>query len=433
MTSLSDDQPTTSHQQPATNNQPPDYSRKWYIMAAVGMGIFLSTVDGSIVNIALPTLEAYFDSEFAIVQWVVLAYLLIISILILGVGRLADMIGKKPIYTAGFVIFTAGSVLCGLAPSIYWLIGFRALQAIGAAMILALGFGIITEAFPSSERGKALGITGTITSIGIVVGPTLGGLLIEGLSWRWIFFVNLPVGIAGTLLAIRYVPNIKPPGGQRFDFLGAATLFIGLLALLLALTFGQQTGFDDRRIVLLLAGSILVLALFIGVEWYADQPMIDLRLFRNSNFSVGLVTGFITFMTIAATVILLPFYLEKVLGYSPREVGFLMAVVPIALGIAAPLSGILSDRAPRRRLGIVSGMLAITRTLGQTTGLAILGAVWASRVFYYAGEALIGGATGASGAAQSAGLQDTFLVMVAMIVLALILALWALIRSHRSI
>jgi EmrB/QacA subfamily drug resistance transporter len=459
-------------------------------MVAVGAGIFLSTIDGSIVNVALPTLARSFEIDFAVVQWVVLAYLLAISTLLLSIGRLADMVGKKPIYTAGFVIFTLGSVLCGLAPTISWLIGFRVLQAVGAAMLLALGMAIITESFPAAERGRALGISGSIISIGIVVGPTLGGLLIDAFSWRWIFFVNLPIGIAGTLLAWRFIPNVRPTGGQRFDFLGAGALFISLFSLLMALTLGQRFGFDHQLVLLLLAVFALFLLLFIAIELRVDQPVIDLRLFKNGDFSIGLLTGFLTFVAIAGTIILMPFYLENVLGYGPREVGFLLAIVPIALGITAPLSGSLSDRfgtrpitviglavllfgyiamstvnaqsnpwgfllrflpiglgmgifqspnnsailgsASQRRLGIVSGMLAITRTLGLTTGIAILGAFWASRVFFYLGGALAGGATNAPPNSQVTALQDTFLVMAVMMAAALSLAAWALVQESRT-
>jgi len=467
-----------------------DYSRKWYVLAAVGMGIFLSTIDGSIVNIALPFLETAFDTEFAVIQWVVLAYLLVVSTLMLGVGRLADMIGKKPLYTAGFIIFTIGSVLAGLSPTVYWLIGFRVLQALGAVMLLALGLGIITEAFPPSERGMALGISGALVSIGIVVGPTLGGILINLYSWRLIFYVNLPVGIAGTFLAWRYLPDIKPLGGQRFDFWGAAALLVSLLSFSFALTAGQERGYDDPLILTLFAIFFLFLILFIAVEWRTEQPMVDLRLFNNSRFNTGLATGYITFVAIAGTVILMPFYLGNVLGYPALQVGLLMAVVPIAVGIFAPISGSLSDRygtrpitviglvilvigylslstlqadttalgfilrflpigvgmgvfqspnnsaimgtAPRRRLGIVSGMLAATRSLGQTTGVALLGAVWAARVFAYVGESLSGGVTAASGVAQVSGLQDTFRIMAAFVILALALAVWALVHERRS-
>jgi EmrB/QacA subfamily drug resistance transporter len=466
-----------------------DYSRKWYVMTAVAMGIFLGTVDGSIVNLALPTLVREYGADFAAVQWVVLAYLLTLTTLMVSMGRLGDMVGKKPIYNTGIVIFTTGSLLCGLAPAVYWLIGFRVLQAIGASMTAALGTAILVEAFPPSERGRALGIGGSIVSIGIVAGPTLGGLIIDALSWHWIFFVNLPIGILGTLMVTRFVPDIKPAGGQRFDYWGALTLFVSLLSLLLALTAGQQLGFGDPRILLLFANWVFFTVAFILIEWRCDQPMIDLRLFRSRLFSVNLTTGLITFVAIAGTTILMPFYLENVLGYDTRQAGLLLAAVPIGMGTIAPISGSLSDRfgtrpitvvglamllvgyyavstlstqtsavgymlrflplgigmgvfqspnnsaimgaAPRERLGVASSLLSITRTLGQTTGIAVLGAVWASRVFHHAGVILPGGATTASATTQVAGLQDTFLGAVFITTVALALGIWTLVQERR--
>ncbi len=467
-----------------------DYSRKWYVMAAVAMGTFLATIDGSIVNVALPTLTRAFDTQFSTVQWVVLAYLLTVTTLMLSVGRLADMRGKKPIYMAGFAIFTLGSVLCGLSPSVYALVAFRVLQGVGAAMTMALGMAIVTESFPPSERGRALGISGATVSVGIVTGPTLGGFIIDTLSWHWIFFVNLPIGIVGILMVLRFVPAIKPPGGQRFDFLGAVTLFVSLLAFLLALTVGQRIGLGEPQVLYLLVTSAGFMALFILIEWNSQQPMIDLRLFRNSMFSISLITGYIIFVCLAGTTFLMPFFLEDVLGYATRQVGLLLAVVPIGVGVLAPISGSLSDRfgtrpmtviglamllvgfsalttldedttalgyvlrflpvgigvgtfqspnnsaimgsAPRERLGIASGMLAVTRTLGQTTGIAVLGALWASRVVFYVGEVLQGGATAAPPSAQVAALQDTFLVTALLIAVALALAAWRLVRERRE-
>lgn len=467
-----------------------DYSRKWYVMAAVAISILLATIDGSIVNVALPTLVRELNTNFATVQWVVLAYLLTQATLLLSIGRLGDMVGKKPIYTAGFVVFTVGSVLCGLSPTVYWLIGFRVLQAIGAAMMLALGAAIVTEAFPANERGRALGLFGLTVSVGIVLGPTLGGIIIEALSWHWIFFVNLPVGIVGTWMALRFIPAHKPVGKQRFDYPGAVSLFISLLALLLALTVGQQIGFGQRPIVALFIGWGVFLVLFIAIELKSSQPMIDLRLFRNMLLSINLVTGFITFVAIAGVFILMPFYLENVLGYNTRQVGYLLAVVPVMLGITAPVSGSMSDRfgtrpitvvglvslligyyaastlnaqttalgyivrllpigigmgifqspnnsaimgsAPRERLGVVSGLLSITRTLGQTSGVAVMGALWAGRVFSYLGETLSEGATTAPAAAQIAGLHDTFVTAAILIAIALGLSIWGLVKERRS-
>jgi EmrB/QacA subfamily drug resistance transporter len=467
-----------------------DYSRKWYVMAAVAMGVFLATIDGSIVNVALPTLVRAFDTEFAVVQWVVLAYLLTVTTLMLSVGRLGDMIGKKPLYATGFVIFTIGSALCGLSPSIYWLIAFRVLQGVGAAMMMALGTAIVTEAFPPSERGKALGIIGSMVSVGIVVGPVLGGLLIGALSWHWIFFVNVPIGIAGTWMVIRYVPAFKPAGGQRFDLVGALLLFTCLMTFLMALTLGQQVGFAEPGVLVLFAASFAFLAAFIAIERRVRSPMIDLSLFQNSLFNINLVTAVISFISLSGTIILMPFYLEDVLGYDPRAVGFLLAVVPIAVGITSPISGVLSDRlgtrpitvagllllllgfvavstlslqttalgyvlrflpigigigvfqspnnsaimgaVPRSRLGIASGLLAITRTLGQTAGIAALGALWASRVIARVGQDLPGGATAAPAPAKVAALNDTFLVVVALMAVALMLSVWGLVQERRG-
>ena len=467
-----------------------DYSRKWYVMTAVAMGTLLATIDGSIVNVALPTLVRELNTDFATVQWVVLAYLLTVTTLLLSVGRLADMIGKKQIYTMGFIVFTLGSFLCGLASNVYMLILMRVIQALGATMVFALGTAIVTESFPPQERGRALGIIGTVVSIGIIIGPTLGGLIIDIFSWHWMFFVNIPVGIVGILMIIRFVPNIKPEGNQKFDFLGAIMLFLSLLLLLAALTVGQNLGFTDIRILALFVAGIACLALFILVEKRAQQPMIDLSLFRQSLLSINLITGFMIFISISGVMILIPFYLENVLGYSTRQVGLLIAVLPISMGIIAPISGSFSDRfgtrimaviglgvllfgfsllttlsvdtsalnfvllyiplgvgmgifqspnnsaimgsAPPDKLGVVSGMLALNRTLGQTTGIAIIGAIWAGLTIYYAQPAVIASATDAVPAAQVAALQNSFMFITAIILLALGLAIWALIKGAQS-
>lgn len=457
---------------------------KWYVMASVGMGIFLSTIDGSIVNVALPSLVKALGTKFAVVQWVVLAYLLTLATVILSMGRLGDMLGKKPVYTTGFVIFTLGSVLCGLSPNIYALIVFRVLQALGAAMLMALGTAILTETFPASERGMALGVGGALVSVGIVLGPTLGGLILEALSWHWIFFVNLPIGILGILMVLRFVPNIQPEGGERFDFLGAGVLFVALISLLLALSFGQTIGFSDLRVVGLLGAAAVFVPAFILVEHRVPDPMIDLKMFHNRLFSVNLVTALLSFISIAGMTILIPFFLEGVMGYNPAKVGLLMAVVPVSMGVLAPLAGLLSDRygtrpmtvigcalmllgylavygvsrqdslttyllrfvplglglgifnapnnsaimgeAPPSRLGVASGLMAITRILGQITGIALLGALWATRVANYSGTLPEDGPSAAQPGAQIAGLQDSMLVAALLILIAFVLAAWAL-------
>ena len=422
------------------------YRNKWWILAAVSLALFMGTVDGTIVNVALPTLVKDFNTDFPTIQWVVLAFLLGLSVLMLSVGRLADMAGKKRIFSIGLVIFVAGSILCGLSPTVYALIAARLVQSIGAAMTVALGVAIVTETWPPEERGKAIGFSSGVISLGIVIGPTLGGLIISLLSWHWIFFVNVPLGVLALFLVWRYIPALQPKAQhERFDFAGAAVLGLGLLAFLLALTAGQRAGFTAFPIVALFVLAAAFLVAFIAIERRVRFPMIDLRLFRNIQFSLNLVTGFLTFVAIAAVTFLMPFYLELVMMQPVAKVGLLIAVVPLVLAVLGPLSGSLSDRfgtrpvsvvglvllvigyltastvtatiaiplgyilrmlpiglgmgvfqspnnsaimgaAPRTRLGIASSMLSLTRTLGQTAGIAVMGAFFASRLNHYAGQ-----------------------------------------------
>jgi EmrB/QacA subfamily drug resistance transporter len=465
-----------------------DYSRKWRVMLATGSGIFLGTIDSSIVNVALPRMAEEMETTFAAVQWVVIAYILTLATLTLGVGRLGDMLGKKRIYTSGFAGFTIGSVLCGIAPSIGWLVGFRVLQAIGATMIFALGMAIITQAFPPSERGKALGISGALVSVGIVIGPSLGGLIVDQWSWRWIFFVNVPIGIFGTLASIRYVPDIPPPGGQRFDYAGAGAFFIGLLTLMLGLSISQSRGFGSAPVLSLLALGVTAIAVFIAIERTVAQPMVDMTLFQSRLLTVNLATGWMTFFGISGLFLLAPFYLENALGTPPRAVGLLIAPAPLLLGIAAPASGSISDRiGPRRvlvvglgvlvigysliqlldetsppwlimvvmapvglgmgifqspnnsavmgtasaeRLGVTSAMLGLTRNTGQLTGISVLGAIWALRVSAHYGAII--DAEEAPAFAQAAALRDVGLITAGIVVIALLLSIWGVAEEKRQ-
>ena len=464
-----------------------DYARKWLVMVAIAMGIFLGTIDGSIVNAALPTLVEELDTTFVAIQWVLLSYLLTLATLTLGVGRLGDMTGKRPIYSAGFALFTLASMLCGLAPNVGFLIGFRVLQGVGASMIFALAFAIVTEAFPPSERGRALGIAGSIVSIGVAIGPALGGLIIDALSWRWIFYVNVPVGIIGTWTAWRFVPVVEPPGGPRFDFRGAALFFVTLISLMLALTLAQDEGFTSAVVLSLFAAFAVGLVAFITLERRLEQPMLDLTLFRDALLSVNLVMGFLVFVTIVGGLILLPFYLQDIQGYDVRTMGLYLAIIPIGLGVSAPISGWWSDRigprpvivvglavtllgflgfttldvdtnglrysllalpigvgigifqspnnsavmgaVPPHRLGVTSGMLTITRITGQITGIAVLGALWAGRVAARSGET---DPTEAMPVEQVGGLTDTMLAVVGLCVVALALSVWSVRRERHE-
>ncbi|HVO69054.1 MAG TPA: DHA2 family efflux MFS transporter permease subunit, partial [Aggregatilineaceae bacterium] len=343
-----------------------DYSHKWWVLLSMATGTFLSTIDGSIVNVALPTLQSSFHTSFATVQWVVVAYLLVVTSLLLGIARLADMIGKKHIYMTGMAVFVTGSALCGLAPSIGLLIMFRVFQGCGAVMIQALGMGIVTENFPPTERGRALGITGTFVSLGISLGPTLGGLLIGTVGWRAIFLVNLPVGVVGLALVHRFVPDRRPQGGQRFDIWGAAILLLALLAMALGLTLGPVAGWTAAPILALLIGAGIGLVVFLVVEQRLDQPMVDLKLFRDTLFSISLLTGFMVFIVMAGQFVL-PFYLEEVKGFGPGRTGLFLTVVPAALGVTAPVAGALSDRYGSRGISLAGLIVIVGACLSIST------------------------------------------------------------------
>jgi len=474
-----------------TSTTPTVETKKWFVLATVSVGILLATIDGSIVNVAFPTLVAELDTTFNVIQWVSLGYLLTIATLTLGIGRLGDVVGKKMIYAAGFSVFTIASAVCGLAPDVSWLIGFRVVQALGAVMILALGSAILVEAFPSSERGKALGWVMTAVSIGIITGPILGGILISSFSWRAIFLVNIPVGIIGTWMAVRYVPKTRPIPGQSFDFVGALLMSASLFSLCLALTVGQDAGFTSPQILVAFGVAAVTAVMFVVVELRVDSPMLELRLFKTPMLTVGVVTGVLVFVCLSAIFILLPFYLAGVLGLDVLTMGLLLGVAPVMMGIVSPLSGTLSDRIGIRRLtlvgltiisltyigfltlnadstglhfialaipygigigvfqspnnsaimgsvppeymGVAGGLLHLTRLLGQIVGIAVLGSIWAARVAAASGGVLPdGGATAADSAAQVAGLQTVFLIATGIMVMATLIGAWGMREEHRT-
>ena len=459
-------------------------------MAAIAASTTLATIDASIVNVAFPTLVEELDTSFNVIQWVALGYLLTIATLTLGMGRFGDVVGKKRPFIAGMALFVVASVACGLVPSVSWLIAFRVLQAVGSVLILALGAALLVEAFPPTERGKALGWIGTAVSLGIVSGPVIGGLLISSFGWRAIFFVNIPVGIVALLMANRYIPATPPIRGQKFDVVGALLMSVSLFAFSLALTLGQERGFGTPLIVGSFVVSVTAAVAFVVVELRTDDPMLQLRLFRNPILSVSVATGFLAFVCLSSTFLLMPFYLEGVLGFAVGTVGLLMGVAPLMMGLTSPIAGTLSDRFGVRRvslvglaviavayfsyltfdtdttaihfmslaaplgigigvfnspnnsgimgsvppeyMGVGGGLVTITRLLGQITGIAVLGSVWAARVTAVSGSLPEGGASAASPEAQMAGLHTVFGVAGTIMSLAFLVGAWGFGRERKE-
>ncbi len=412
-------------------------------MFTIWIGIFMATLDGSIVNVALPTLTEYFKTDITTIEWVIMAYLLTITSLLLSLGRISDMVGKKPLFAAGLALFTIGSGLCAIAATEGQLILYRVIQGIGAAMLMATGVAIITQAFPPRDRGKAIGLIGTVVSIGSMAGPILGGFLIQRVGWQSIFYINIPVGIIGTVTAMTVLRDDETIKGQTFDMPGAATLFISLILLLLALSQGQDIGWDSSFIISLFVLSLVFFILFIKVENKAKQPMMELRHFRNRSFAAANISALISFIAMFSTILLMPFFLQNELGYSPQEVGFAFLAVPLVMSVVSPLSGWLSDRTnsyvlssigvgiaslsilllsfmsssssfidvtarlavlglgmglfqppnnsiimgslPREQLGVAAGSLGTMRNMGMVIGIAISGAVFSNRYVHYGG------------------------------------------------
>lgn len=368
--------------------QPPDGTSRtrWGVLLAIGLGTFMSALDGSVVNIILPVVRQQFTASVAAVEWVVTIYLLVISALLLSVGRLGDLRGHRSVYAAGFLVFLLGSALCGLSTSVGFLIGARGMQAIGAAMLMANAPAILTKSFPAEMRGRALGLQATMTYLGLTVGPSIGGWLANALGWRWVFYINLPVGLAALLLALRFVPRDAGNGAvQGFDLRGAVTFALGLVSLLLALNQGEAWGWSSPATVGLLAGSVILLLAFLRVERNVPAPMLDLTLFRQRTFSAAAGSALLNYVCVYTLLFLLPFYLLDARGLSTAQAGLLLTAQPLTMALVAPLSGSMSDRIGTRlpsvigmgllavALWLLSGLTAETPTLVFVLKLALAG------------------------------------------------------------
>ncbi|CUH97260.1 hypothetical protein P22_3387 [Propionispora sp. 2/2-37] len=337
---------------------------RWLVFAVTAVGTFMATLDSSIVNVALPQISTNLNSSLTLVQWVVSAYLLTISCLLPLFGRLGDILGRRNVYTAGFLIFTVGSVLCGMSGHIAFLIGSRIIQAIGSAMLMSNAPAIVSATFPGSDRGRALGLVGMIVALGSMTGPSVGGVLVDAFGWESIFYVNLPIGVIGFLAGQIILPQEKRYTKEPFDYAGAILFALGMTCFLMAVIHGEEWGWLSTIVIGLLCVSIIVFWAFIIHEKRVQFPMIDLSLFKIWAFWSGNITGLLSFMAVFSNTMLLPFYLNDVLHLSPWQIGMLMTPFPILLALTAPISGYLSERINP----------AFLSTAGLTT--TTLGLIW---------------------------------------------------------
>lgn len=413
--------------------------RKWLIHSTTILGVFMSTLDASIVNIAMPEITTYFHTTLNNVEWVVMVYLLLISSLLLTYGKIGDMYGHRPVFVSGFAVFTIASLFNSLAVNIWMLIAARALQALGAGAILAVVQAIIADTFPPSERGKAIGLNAMFVSLGLATGPALGGFLVQTYGWQSIFIINIPIGILGTFWSWKILPHkVKKP--QKFDFGGAVTIFIALSTFLLALSHGQAWGWSSSIILGLFFTAAFSLLLFAYIEIKCQYPMFNFNLFRNRVFLSSNFSAMINYLTQYSVTFLMPFYLVTFLALPANISGYLMSIFPLTMLLTSPVAGTLSDRlgsrlltslgmavictgimilsytenfsyltiaaglalvgigtglflapnnnaimgsVPKNQIGVASGMLALMRNIGQVMGVAVSGAVFSIQLARY--------------------------------------------------
>ncbi|WP_043807575.1 MFS transporter [Desulfatibacillum aliphaticivorans] len=333
---------------------------KWFVFGIVGVGIFMSTLDGSIVNIALPSILKSYGVSLSTIRWVPLVYLLTISCLLLSFGRFSDMIGRRRVYTRGLFVFSLGSLLCGLAGSAGVLITARSLQGMGAAMIMSCTPALIADNFPPEERGMAMGMIGAVVASGLTVGPALGGLILEHFSWHWIFFINLPVGLGAIIAANRVLKESQASGPREsFDWIGALLLALVFGSFTLAISMGKEMGWTSVPIVGLIAAFAVGAVFFIFVEVKAPHPLVDLELFRIRLFACALCAAVTLFISLFCLIFLMPFYLKYPGGFSDAGAGGMLVVPFLFMLVGAPLFGAMSDRLGSRLLCTL-GMLMLS-------------------------------------------------------------------------
>lgn len=358
---------------------------RWLIFGVAASGTFMSTLTSSIVDVAIPQIIVSLNTDLPTAQWVVSAYLLIITSLLPLAGRLGDIIGRRAIYSFGFIGFVGGSSLCGLAHSMPVLIAARLVQAVGAAALMANAPAIVTSNFPARERGKVLGMTGTVVALGALTGPSLGGLLIENFGWNAVFFVNIPVGILGFLGARLVIPLDAGAGQETIDYPGAVLFTVGMSSFLLVLSHVMQWGWTNPVMLISAVLAIVSMAFFVRHETRAEYPMLDLSIFRNWPFLAGNIAGTLSFMALFANIILFPYFLHEVIVLSPMKIGLVMSAYPVVMAVTAPFSGMLSDRMGSLVL-TTAGLSIVALGLLYTANLDAGSTVWN----IMAGQAVMG-------------------------------------------
>ena len=333
---------------------------KWWVLFAVSVGLFTSVFDHGSINVALPSIADQFNTDLPTTQWIVIGYGLTIAALLLPMGRLSDILGRKKIYLLGFMIFATGGFLAAISPNIELLIGTKIVQGVGSAMTQGTSMAMVISAFGDKDRGRALGLTMSVVGVGAVVGPAIGGFLVDYLGWEAVLYTTAGLGVLSLITAMLILDSKRSGGGDgtndHFDWLGATFSAATLISLLLAMTLGSRYGWDSLSVI---TGFVIFLAsagFFIWWELYVESPMLNLRLFGSSLFATGVLASWLSFLGTQPVRFLIPFYLQFVLGFSPSMIGWIIVPSAFCMVVAGPVSGRLSDKYGWRIFN-VGGML----------------------------------------------------------------------------
>jgi EmrB/QacA subfamily drug resistance transporter len=348
----------------------------WMVVGTVCIGAFMAALDASIVTIALPTIGDSLHVGLNLAAWVTISYLLTLTALVVTFGRVADLLGRRTVYTAGFGVFIVGSALSGAALGFGMLVAARVLQAVGAGMLQANSVAIVTAAAPPGERGRAIGFQAAAQAVGLALGPTIGGLLVSTLGWRAIFYVNVPVGLLGTLAGVLLLPDDRRARAKAgnvprvgFDIPGAALLAVALVGLMFGLTQGYKLGWGSPRVLAAFAAAAFAGAALVAAERASRQPLVHPALLRVPTFVVGNVTGLMSYAATFGVLFLVPYEFTRAFHLGTALSGLLLTTVPLAMMVASPLGGILGDRYGYRRVTVAGGAVLEAGMVG----LALLG------------------------------------------------------------